>query len=176
VDGPFHNTGGSRGIEVVDIDQDGDIDVIVGSWSGGGDHILLNDGVAGLSLVDGELEGEGEAQVYNSVFAIEQHGQSTTTSIIAVDLDLDLDLDLLFCTKNGLNFVYMNEIAQRCGGQPFCTAGLKQVADSPFALAGGDGQGMATADLDDDGDQDVIVAVSGADDLMFLNDGNGNNP
>jgi hypothetical protein len=97
-DGPFHTTGGSA-IELVDIDQDGDLDVIAGSWAEG-DHFLLNDGTAGFSLVDGELEGESEAQLYQSVFAAEHHEQSSTGKIIAVDLDLDGDLDLLFC-KHG---------------------------------------------------------------------------
>jgi hypothetical protein len=78
--------------------------------------------------------------------------------------------------QSGLNFLYMNEIAERCSGQPFCTAGLRRVADSPFALAGGYccPNGMAAADLDNDGDQDIIVGVKDADDLTFLNDGNGN--
>ena len=85
-------------IVVADFDNDGDIDVVIGTRNNGngmngdaaagdGEHFFLNDGSAGFTLVDGALEGEHEAQEYQSVFWNELSRGSTTRGILAVDLD-----------------------------------------------------------------------------------------
>jgi hypothetical protein len=87
-------------IVVADFDNDGDIDVVIGTRpgnngnsmngdaaAGDGEHFFLNDGSAGFTLFDGALEGEQEAQEYQSVFWNELSRGSTTRGILAVDLD-----------------------------------------------------------------------------------------
>jgi hypothetical protein len=131
-----------------DVDGDGDIDLYV--VKEGQDRLFLNDGTG--SFVDASVQLPVEA------------GWGTHAEFVDIDGDHDLDLligaydyggapaPLLF-TNNGLGF-FTDATAQWTSPPPFM---------DPFA----------TADVDGDGDIDLLAGAHGHPTQLFLNDGTG---
>lgn len=80
-----------------------------------------------------------------------------------VDFDNDLDLDLFVTNAAG-----QNNVLYRNDGGTFVA-----LTESVVAKDGSASFGSVWGDIDNDGDQDLVVAVRGAPDLVYLNAGEG---
>jgi len=141
---------GTSSIAAADVDGDGDLDVLLGKYLGGSSLVLLNAG-------DGTFP-----------TSIELPGSSAggTKSIAAADADGDGDLDVLLGIDSG--------------GPSRLLLNLVNVGDGTFptsiALPGssaGHTSSIAAADVDGDGDLDVLLGNYGSPSLVLLNAGDG---
>jgi Tfp pilus assembly protein PilF len=155
------------GVASADYNKDGWMDLAATTWDGGLPRLFRNmmgDPLAGL--------GKGGA------FALDVNAMSEVSRQIAVpqfgvafiDIDNDGYLDLV--TVNGTDvgpalFVFRNE-----GDGRFTDAGGLVGADQ---IPARNGRGLAVADLDQDGDLDLVVSNSGASPTMIRNDGGNRN-
>jgi hypothetical protein len=126
----------SRGLNLADVDDDGDLDVFIASWGAAGarnppDQVWLNDGTAHFTAGDAPLTG--------------------SVQVVLGDLDGDGDLDAVA----GQHSPYSSE-----KGQP--SQLLLNDGKGHFSLAGELGgpnfQRVVLGDLDGDGDLDAVVA------------------
>ncbi|KOO34597.1 mastigoneme-like protein [Chrysochromulina tobinii] len=127
----------TNSIAAADVDGDGDLDVLLGNV-GSPSQVLRNDG--GGTFVSIELPG----------------GNANTNSIAAADVDGDGDLDLLL-GNDGFSRVLLNS-----GGGTLTDSTFPQ--QSSIELPGGsaDTRSIAAADVDGDGDLDVLLGISGS--------------
>lgn len=152
--GAIVNDGGeSESASWGDYDNDGDLDLFV-----------ANDGVNGDQ--DNFLyqnDGDGTFTKITASIVVNDAGDSEDCSW--ADYDNDGDLDLFVANNNGQNnFLYENT-----GGGVFSSVtGINIVTD------GGESEGCAWADIDDDGDLDLFVSNDDMENFLYLNDGNGN--
>lgn len=181
-----------------DIDNDGDIDLIVDSNGPGGDPttILWNDGTGnftnGLSLTSGwgfgevalgDMDGDGDLDVLrcnyfsNGVYFFRNTGGGTFDpgifyagggGCVSV-LFTDIDGD------KDLDFVTVDNFGSQIrpyrniNGLGFTSVGLFAANINPY--------GMDAGDIDNDGDQDIIVGNEGSNTVTVLyNAGNGTYP
>ncbi len=131
--------GSNSAPELADFDADGDLDLLVGEASGSLNY-YRNDGTRtepSFVLVSDEFQG------------IDVGRRSVPR---AIDLDGDADLDLVVASESGETFVYVNE-----GGptNPLFVADTAKTFDLPFFAT------PVFADLDGDGDPDLISGGSG---------------
>lgn len=139
-----------------DLDGDGDLDMLLGSWSR---HVALyrNDG------------GPREPRfvLVDSTWITITRGSNTTPAL--VDIDGDGDLDLVVGEASGeLNF-YRNDGDARAPR-------FELVTDRFLEIDVGRRSVPAFADLDGDGDYDLIVGRDGAGVLYVRNDGTRKEP
>lgn len=140
------------GLVVYDVDADGDMDIVTSltNWPSAGDKIVwyANNGTGGFAT----------AQIIGA-------GPNGVTSVKNADLDNDGDYDLV-CTSRLDNTIAWY---QNLNGQG--SFGPKIVITSSASSVGD----VAIADLDSDGDNDVVYVSNGsADDLLWQpNLGNG---
>ncbi len=133
-----------------DIDGDGDKDLFMsGLMPGKQTKLYLNDGLGNFT------------EITTSTFPRSSSGQA-----ILKDLDKDGDLDLFYSGNNHLNQNFTN-IYRNNGAGVFT-----QVTNSalPIFL-----KGAAIADVDNDGDQDIVISASSTTGFVadvYLNDGN----
>ena len=175
------------GVDLVDLDGDGDIDAFVSNsdsnkvWVNNGSGTFTD---SGQSLGDsyshnadlGDLDGDGDIDAFvanyisgpnkvwvnNGSGVFTDSGQSLgDSSSIDVDLgDLDGDGDLDAFVANAASKVWLNN-----GGGSF--------TDSGQSLGNSTSWSVECIDVDNDGDLDAIVANSGSNEV-WLNDGSGN--
>lgn len=84
------------------------------------------------------------------------------------DYDKDGDQDLAVGGYDGDNLLFNNDGA----------GNFEKVGDNEFAVDGGYTEGLAWADIDDDGDLDIFTAKNnffGGNNSLFINNGNNNN-
>ncbi len=184
------------GVEVIDIENDGDWDFVTSPFStssGNGMEVWENDGSGNFSLkADGvggnasgyefavdDLNGDGYTDIFfphgdidillndgNGNFI--SNGQtnlsaSSAESVVLADFDFDNDLDAAVVRSGGSGFV----------GKVFMNDGTGQFVDSGQELSYGD-EGVDAADIDGDGDIDLITAPWHGSLKIYLNDGLGN--
>ena len=139
----------SCGMAWGDYDTDGDQDLVVTNYRFGTSPALYrNDGQFSFSRVEGMLD--------EPVFA--------SSAAAWADLDNDGDLDLVVSGVFGFaNRIYIN----RGGGQ------LERVATDAASLEGGNSYALTVFDVENDGDQDLVVANWGSAPAIYLNDGTG---
>lgn len=146
----IHDAGASRGALFIDIDRDGDLDLINGN-SPGRNRLYENLGTgtfrdittsSGLENVDG-----------------------TTTALLAFDMEGDGDLDLYAVNSRDINELYLND-----GRGHFSRVdrGANDVVESKIAS-----MSATAADYDQDGDIDIYIAKRDAANVLFVNNGNG---
>ena len=136
--------GNSRGVAIGDLDDDGDLDVVFGNYSGGS-KIWFNDGTATFTV---------SAQTLTS---------NTAQSVHLGDFDGDGDLDLVEGINNDPNQVWINN------GSGTFTAGQGLTRS---ATSDGSTSDEAIADLDGDGDLDIFDANNFTQEaVIWLNDG-----
>lgn len=163
---PFTSDGGnSRGLAVADIDGDGDLDVFVANSTGQKNFLYENQTGSHVSFVR-RTSGPVVEDVGNSRQAV------------FFDADGDGDPDLYVTNFNGQdNWLYLNQ-----GGLQNGTMGQFQRHHAGDAVNDGQSSyGVAHADVDGDGDQDLfvtnhssVVGGPGAPNFLYLNDGAGN--
>jgi hypothetical protein len=173
--------GNHTGVDLGDLDGDGDIDALVTfNYGAAGNKIWLNDGegnfTAGQTVsMDfsadaglGDLDGDGDPDIFithrggNKVYLNDGTGQFTSSgqllgssdseTVGLGDFDGDGDLDAFV-----LNAVYqeprLNEIWINNGEGIFTDSGLRPGLDESYDIELGD--------LDSDGDLDAFVAITG---------------
>jgi len=137
----------SMALEISDVDADGDQDVLVAN-RGGENKLLINNG-SGIFAEESNVRG---------IIGIRH-----TFDLSMLDVDGDGSDDIFFANRGAQNRLLINN-------------GLGHFNDETAArLPSGSGQsnGVVAADLDGDGDLDLLVA-EGADGLrLLLNDGGG---
>lgn len=141
-----------------DLDGDGDLDVLVGDDDGSLSY-FRNTGSATAPTFDLPL---------SNPFGLQDVGRRNTPTL--VDLDKDGDLDALVGTRLGNLYYFKNN------GSPTNPAFAAPVIN-PFGLKDvGFDTAPALADLDNDGDLDLLVGESYGDPFFFKNNGSPTNP
>jgi hypothetical protein len=132
-----------------DYDDDGDQDLVVTNYRFGTSPILYrNEGNFEFTRVEGMLD--------EPAFA--------SSAAAWADLDNDSDLDLVISGVFGFaNRIYLN----RGDGQ------LERITADAASLEGGNSYALTVLDVDNDGDQDLVVANWGSAPAIHLNDGAG---
>ena len=151
---PVLDSGGSRAVNWVDADGDGDLDLYVTSGGSVGEHNEYYRNDAGSFVKD-------------TAIPIANDGIRADGSTWG-DWDGDGDSDLFVVSWYGeLNVLYEN-----LGGGSF-----QQIVAGPAVTTGSFSEGCAWVDYDLDSDLDLYVANSGAgadaDNLLYRNDGSG---
>ncbi|UCD86003.1 MAG: VCBS repeat-containing protein, partial [Deltaproteobacteria bacterium] len=142
---------GSFDLELGDVDRDGDPDILVSNW-GEQNRLYLNDGFGTFS--DGT----------------EHLPEDTDYSRDAdlVDINGDLYPDLVIANYFGQNRLYINDGnwgAPMASFIDYTTTNLPSLGDNSIDVG--------LADIDDDGDPDLIVANYHQQNRLYLNDGSG---
>jgi hypothetical protein len=143
--------GVSNGVAAADVDGDGDLDIAIAN--NGPDRLLLNDGAARFRLSDGLPE-----------------DSDVTQDVAFADLDGDGDPDIVFANE-GPERILINDGAGRFSDET--------AARLPGQGAGGETRDVTLADIDGDGDLDIVlsnVTLFGSldpQDRLWINDGTG---
>ena len=122
-----------------------------------------NSGKAGFTLLPTATTGIAFSNTLAQSLALTNHIYQDGSGVAAGDIDGDGWCDLYFCAIDGRNSLYRN-----LGNWRF-----EDITEPGVACAGLHSTGAVFADLDGDGDLDLIVNTAGNGTLIFLNDGHG---
>ena len=143
---------GSRMVKIVDLDGDGDQDVVVVNSTGAKNYYFLNQ--AGL---------QGGVEGVFSTGNLDSSGTPSTSFGMAIgDLDNDGDLDVVAANRNEPNALYRNATVE--------LGVLAFAAITGSALDGeiADSNDVAIGDLEGDGDPDLVFANRNQDNSIYL--------
>lgn len=151
----------ANSIELVDIDNDGDLDLFVGRFSGGGIYFYRNTAMPGREPVfipDGGREPFGLLDI-DGVF-------SNAPAFVDIDSDGDLDAFVGYGDPSNLGFqiVFYRNVAGTNAEPEY----VLEAQENPFGLdAIGFNYQMAFIDIDNDSDQDVFIGLGGSGGMIF---------
>ncbi|WP_299172386.1 CRTAC1 family protein [uncultured Allomuricauda sp.] len=150
--------GVSRGVAWGDYDADGDPDLYVANSSGQWNAIYRNNGDGTFKKM---TEGGGDIGAISET--VKHGGNSEGVNWVDYDNDGDLDLYVVSRGEEG-NFLFEN----------LDNSSFKRITDSPLTAEGISASMACWADIEGDGDLDVVVVASGSgSNLAFKNLGNG---
>ncbi len=138
-------------IELVDVDRDFDLDLVLSAHSGGIGAHWLNDGTGAFSA-GGSLAPPASGSFHYNV--------------TPCDVDGDGDLDLWFDNIGG---GLTEQLQINDGSGSFSDETALRVTGNPAT----DDNGVACADVDNDGDLDAVVISLGTPERLLQNDGTG---
>jgi len=140
---------------LADADADGDLDALVGSWTGRIRYIR-NIGTASEPQFEyvGWIDGIPQAVSTNPTFGL-------------ADLDSDLDLDIVRVSYDTECECFEN-VGTPTDFEFAVSASMLAGVDLPLS---GYGKGIELMDIDADGDPDLILARGYGENLLFLNEG-----
>ena len=143
------DTDGTNSIALGDMDGDGDLDLVAGSYDFQENKIYRNDGGGiFIDITAGDLAADTD----------------DTRSVALGDVDGDGDLDLVAGNHDQANRVYRND-----GGGVFT-----DITDGDLATDTDDTQSVAWGDMDGDGDLDLVAGNSNNEgNKAYRNDGGG---
>ncbi|MEX0313668.1 MAG: CRTAC1 family protein [Allomuricauda sp.] len=153
------DAGLSRGVAWGDYDADGDPDLYVSNSNGQWNAIYRNNGDGTFKKM---TEGGGDVGAISETV---KHG-GNSQGVNWVDYDNDGDLDLYVVSRGAeANFLFEN----------MDNLGFKRITDSPLTAEEISASMACWADIEGDGDLDVVVVAGGSGtNLVFENLGNGN--
>ncbi|MCG3198171.1 MAG: hypothetical protein GHCLOJNM_02665 [bacterium] len=144
------DTHSTRAVAVGDLDGDGDLDLVAGN-DGQRNRLYLNNGTGS------PFQGVTGVDITTT--------QLSTFAVLLGDVDCDGDLDLITVTSNNRNRLIMNNGTSN----PFEGASaLSITTDSALRRAG------ALADMDMDGDLDLVTGTLNVPNRLYLNHANSN--
>jgi len=133
-----------------DVDNDGDLDVFMSVWNNRNNSLYLNEGNLEFTRVAaGPHVSDGGFSLGNVMF----------------DYDNDGDLDIYVIQQQGVDRLYRNE-----GDGTFVKMTGDDVGDIISLSGAGSDSGTAVADVDNDGDLDVVNPTFGSAHKLFRND------
>jgi hypothetical protein len=138
-------------LDLVDVDDDFDLDLLIASKLGTGSFLLRNDG-AGRFTDD-------------SAAALPQFTNNYEFEAMDLDGDGDLDVATINDGTGGRNHIFRNDRGRFVDATDALLTGTANPAD--------DDNMVAYADVDADGDADMVVGSLGGPDRLLLNDGSG---
>lgn len=145
--GELFGSGSATDVSLIDIDSDGDIDALFSNDSGSANDIFLNDSTG--SFTDSELP----------------LASSGSQGLTIGDIDGDGDNDIAFANALA-NTVLFNSLSGTWGSSTFVDSGQSLANDDTFSVT--------LADLDGDGDLDLVVGNDNNDpNKVWFNDGYG---
>ncbi|MFP4438888.1 MAG: FG-GAP repeat domain-containing protein [Chloroflexaceae bacterium] len=146
----------TRSIAVGDIDRDSDPDLLVGNEQQP-NTLYLNDGAANFTA----------AVTVGS-------GLERTQQVALSDLDGDGSLDIIVGNSQEQNAVYLNDGAGNFAAGPVICGERDEV--KCFGSGLDTTRSLVLADIDGDGDNDIVTGNSADQSAVYLNDGRGNFP
>ena len=166
---------GAAGLELADIDGDGDLDALVGAH----EHDKYNRNFTGIVWNDGK----GNFPKHNTT-SLPQHKNKwgTIPEVSASDLDNDGDLDIVYSRAGVLYVGTAIQIIENLGNKKFKDHGIFPLVEAPADFIptseGNEWNDFIGAikfrDLDKDGDNDIYLMSSGStktNGMVLLNHG-----
>ncbi len=145
------DTGNTRGVAIGDVDRDGDLDVVVANLNAL-TRLYLNSG-NGLDFTGYDVGPE----------------PARADSVALADMNGDGWLDVIVATHE-----FRNSVIHYHTGNPLEPFGPRGVPAQPIDTNGLHTQAVLVGDLDNDGDNDIVLINEIGPNVYFLNDGAGN--